>query len=390
MSRPTMIRQHAGGQDQIRLGRIAGFPVEMNWSVLVIAWLLTWSLATGGLPHGAPGHPPSTYWVAGAIAAAAFLVSLLAHEVAHALVARRDGIEVTGVTLWLFGGVASLARDPSTPAADLRVAAAGPATSLTLAGAFGVMSLALDTTGVPHLLASVTGWLAGVNLMLGVFNLLPGAPLDGGRVLRAILWRLRGDRHRATLVAAKAGAVIGYGLIGSGLVQFLVAGGIGGLWLVFIGWFLLSAARAEEAHERTRHSLAGVTVAEVMTPVSTAIPSWLTVADAIDRYALSERHDTWLVEGFDGHAADVVTVGALRAVPPRARDMIHVSEIASAADELPHVRATATVVELLDGADNIRRSPVLVTDTDRVIGTVTTADLERIAGLRLGNDAAHR
>ena len=281
MTEPTPTHTRQAGQDEIRLGRVAGFPVGMNWSVLVIAWLLTWSLATGGLPHGAPGHAPGTYWAAGAVAAVVFLASLLAHELAHAVVARRSGIEVTGITLWLFGGVASLSREPATPAADLRIAAAGPAASLALAGLFGAGSLAVEATSAPHILASVTGWLAGVNLILGLFNLIPGAPLDGGRVLRAIVWRLRGDRHQAALVATSAGTVVGYGLIGLGLAQFLVAGGIGGLWFVFIGWFLLSAARAEEAHERTRHALTGVKMADAMTSVTGAIPAWLAVGDAI-------------------------------------------------------------------------------------------------------------
>ena len=238
MTEPTTAHHRNAEQDQIRLGRIAGFPVSLNWSVLVIAWLLTWSLATGGLPGGAPGHAPGTYWAAAAVAAVVFLASLLAHELAHAIVARRSGIEVTSVTLWLFGGVASLSREPATPAADLRIAAAGPGTSLALAGLFGATSFAAEAVSAPHIFASVTGWLAGVNLMLGLFNLIPGAPLDGGRVLRAIVWRLRGDRHQAALVATSAGVIVGYGVIGLGLAQFLVAGVIGGLWLVFIGWFL--------------------------------------------------------------------------------------------------------------------------------------------------------
>jgi len=389
MTEPTHAHARHAGQDEIRLGRVAGFPVGMNWSVLVIAWLLTWSLATGGLPHGAPGHAPGTYWAAGAVAAVAFLASLLAHELAHAVVARRAGIQVTSITLWLFGGVASLSREPATPAADLRIAAAGPVTSLALAGIFGAGSVAIDATAAPHILASVTGWLAGVNLMLGLFNLIPGAPLDGGRVLRAIVWRLRGDRHQAALVATSAGTIVGYGLIGLGLAQFLVAGGIGGLWLVFIGWFLLSAARAEEAHERTRHALTGVTMADAMTPADRAIPAWLAVGDAIERHALTERSDAWPVEGFDGRSAGVVTIDDLRAVPVTERATTQVSAITTPTDTLVQVATTSTVIDLLDRADNVAGRPVLVTDGDRVVGIVTGADLERVAGLRLGAVRSH-
>ena len=388
MAHPTTT-SHRTSTDDIRLGRIAGFPVAMNWSVLIIAWLLTWSLASGGLPHGAPGHAPSTYWMAAGLAAITFLVSLLAHELAHALVARRSGIEVTSVTLWLFGGVASLAREPATPAADLRVAAAGPATSLALAAVFGASSLAVEATAAPHILASVTGWLAGVNLMLGLFNLLPGAPLDGGRVLRAILWRVRGDRHNAALVAAGAGIVIGYGLVGLGLAQFLLVGGIGGLWLVFIGWFLLSAARAEETHERARHALTGVTVGDAMTPSAGAIPAWLTVTEAIDRYALTERVDAWAVEGFDGQPTGIVTLADLRAVTPSARASTRVSTVTTSSHTLRQVARSENVVDLLDAADAFDEGALVVIEAGHVVGIVTRSDLERIAGLRLNADAPH-
>ena len=387
MSEPTTKRHRPAGQDEIRLGRVAGFPVAMNWSVLIIAWLLTWSLATGALPHGAPGHSSDAYWGAAVVAAVVFLASLLAHELAHALVARRAGIEVKGVTLWLFGGVASLSREPDTPGADLRIAVAGPATSLVLAGAFGAASLAVEATSAPHIVASVAGWLAGVNLLLGLFNLIPGAPLDGGRVLRAILWRARGDRYRAALIAASAGAIVGYGVIGLGLVEFLLAGGIGGLWLVFIGWFLLSAARAEEDNERTRHALVGVVVADAMS-TGHSVPAGMTVADAVDRYALAERVDAWPVVGCDGRTAGVVTVADLRAVPASARATTDVAAVTVPTAALDHVAPSTAVIELLERADEL---PVLVVDTEgHAVGIVTAADLERVAGLRLGAVSAQR
>ena len=384
MTTPAPDLQHRQrGQDEISLGRIAGFPVTMNWSVLIIAWLLTWSLATGGLPRGAPGHAVGTYWAAGAVAAVAFFASLLAHELAHAIVARRSGIEVSRITLWLFGGVASLSSEPVTPAADLRIAAAGPATSVALAGLFGAASLTLEATGGPHILASVTGWLAAVNIMLGLFNLIPGAPLDGGRVLRAIVWRVGGDRHRAALVATTAGTVVGYALIGLGLLQFLLAAGIAGLWLVFIGWFLLNAARSEEAHERLRYMLTGVKVGDAMTPATPGIPSWLTVADAIERHALTDRLAAWPVEGFDGQISGVVTIEALKAVPPTERATTQITAVVIPADTLVHVSGSSTVIELLDqGIDSAY--PILVTDGTRVVGIVTSADLQRVAGLRVG------
>jgi Zn-dependent protease len=238
-------------KNSIKLGRLAGFPLAMNWSVVIIAWLLTWSLATTSFPHHAAGHTELTYWLVGFGTAVVFFASLVAHELAHALVARRHGVEVTGLTLWLFGGVASLGSEPSTPRADFRIAAVGPATSLGLAVGFELVALGVQALGIAHLLVEAATWLAGINLMLGLFNLLPGAPLDGGRILRSFLWRRHGDRLRATVWAARAGSVLAFLLIGFGVLEFFAGTSMGGLWMVFIGWFVLSAARAEEAEAVT-------------------------------------------------------------------------------------------------------------------------------------------
>ena len=230
----------------IPLGRVAGFPLSVHWSVLVIMWLFTWSLAAT-LPDLAPGHAPSTYWLAGACGAAVLLASLLAHELTHAIVASRSGIKVLGVKLWLFGGIARLGGDAKTPRAAFWIAASGPAMSLALAAVFAGVAAGLRAVGTADIVVAVAWWLAGINLILGLFNLLPGAPLDGGRILRAYLWRRHGDAVRAAVGAARAGRVVAYALIGIGLLEFLAGSLVGGVWMAFIGWFLLTAARDEEA-----------------------------------------------------------------------------------------------------------------------------------------------
>ena len=301
----------------IRLGRVAGFPVAVNWSVLVILWLFTWSLASYSLPGAAPGHSLATYWLAGFVGALLLLGSLLAHELAHALTARRAGLAVTGLTLWLFGGVASLRGEAKTPGADFRIAVVGPATSLVLAAAFAGIATTLDVFGLAGLPVSVVWWLAGTNLLLGLFNLLPGAPLDGGRILRAYLWRRHGDRVRAALGATRAGQVVAFVLIGLGLLEFLAGGGLSGLWLVFLGWFLLSAARMEETEVTTRQRLVGVRVGDVMSLDPRAAPSWLTVEEFIQRYVWGDRHSAYPVTGPDGTVEGLVTLAQLRGVAAR-------------------------------------------------------------------------
>lgn len=368
--------------DDIKLGRIAGFSVAMNWSVLVIAWLLTWSLATGSFPHHAPGHADSTYWLTGLGAAFVFFASLLAHELAHALVARRHGVEVKGLTLWLFGGVASLGGEPSTPKADFRVAAAGPATSLGLAAGFGILAVGLDAIGGAHLVVIAARWLAGINVMLGLFNLVPGAPLDGGRLLRAALWRRHGDRVRAAVTAARAGVVVAYGLIGLGLLEFLAGASVGGLWLVFIGWFILSAARAEEAHVLTTHALSGLRVADVMTTHPAVAPGWITVDDFVEGYLLGSRHSAYPVEALDGGIAGLVSLAQLRDVPAARRHHTRLIDIAVPLAALPVAAPDDPLVALLERLTPNTGGRALVFDQDRLVGILTPTDVARTAQVR--------
>src|SRR5918994_3376981 len=242
----------------LRFGRIAGIPVGASWSALLIAALIAWSLAGRLLPAQAPGLTPGAYWLAGIAGAGLFLGSLLAHEVGHALVARRAGLRVRGITLWLLGGVAQLEDEPASPRDELRVAIVGPAISLALAGAFGVAAAALSVVGAPALLVVVAAWLALGNVALGVFNLLPAAPLDGGRVLRGLLWRRHGNRVRAAVTATRAGVWVGGGLVAYGLLGALTGWGFGSLWTALVGWFLVAAARQERDHAALRSGLGGL------------------------------------------------------------------------------------------------------------------------------------
>ena len=361
----------------MRIGRLAGFPLDMHWSVLVIASLLTWSLATVSLPHSAPGHASMTYWLAGAATAVVFFGSLLAHELSHALIARRAGLEVRSVTLWLFGGVASLGGDPPTPAADLRVAAAGPAASLALAVGFALAAAGLDASGFAHLAVSALWWLAGVNLVLGLFNLLPGAPLDGGRVLRALLWRNHGDRQRAALTATRAGRFIGGALIAFGVLQFLYGADAGGLWLGFIGWFILGAARGEESEVLAGRALRGLCVGDVMTPVPVTAPGWVTVEEFVENYLLGGRHSAFPVVAADGTVTGLVTLARLRTVPPADRATTLVGAAAIPRSAVPTATPAEPLLALRARLGEASGGRGLVFQGDRLVGIVTPADLVR-------------
>ena len=231
----------------IRLGRLAGIEVGLHWSLAIIFVLIVWTVATQVLPGVVPDQPAPAYWLVASLAALLFYASLLGHEMGHALVARRLGVNVDGITLWLFGGVARLRGDAATPGIEAKIAIAGPVVSLALAIAFGGATFALDTASGPPLIEGGCAWLALSNGVLLLFNLLPAFPLDGGRLLRAWLWRRGGNRLRATSRAAWLGRLFGFLMIGLGLVSFITQGGFSGVWLVFLGLFLISAARSQEA-----------------------------------------------------------------------------------------------------------------------------------------------
>jgi Zn-dependent protease len=360
----------------LRLGRIAGIPVGASWSVLLIALLVGWPLAGTVLPSLAPGLAPSAYLLAGAVATGLFLGSLLAHELGHALVARRAGLRVRGITLWLLGGVAQLEDEPASPRDDLRVAIVGPAVSLALAVGFGVVAAVLGLLGAPAIAVVVAGWLAVGNVVLAVFNLVPAAPLDGGRVLRALLWRRHGNRTRAAVTAANAGQVAGGVLIAYGLLGVLTGWGIGTLWTVLVGWFLVAAARQEREFTVARHDLAGLRAGEVMTPTPVLAPAWYPVDAFLRDHAAPWRPAALPLRGFDGRPAGVVTMAALESVPAPQRHAVRAGDLAVPAWAVAVARPDEPVSALLgrlQGGSGI----AVVVDGGELVGLVTRDEVVR-------------
>jgi Zn-dependent protease len=364
----------------IRFGRIAGIPVGANWSALLIALLFAWSLGGELLPAQVPGLAPAAYWLAGAAGAGLFLASLLAHEIGHALVARRAGLRVRGITLWLLGGVAQLEDEPASPRDELRVAIVGPAISLALAGAFGVAAAALSVVGAPALLVVVAAWLALGNVALGVFNLLPAAPLDGGRVLRGLLWRRHGNRVRAAVTATRAGVWVGTGLVAYGLLGAFTGWGIGTLWTALVGWFLVIAARQERELALLGGGLdRGLRAAQVMTPAPAVAPAWFTVDAFLRNYVEPWQAAALPLRGFDGHPAGVVTAAALYAVPADRRHIVRAGDVAIPMSALVLVGPDEPVADLAARLAGGRTVAVVVSG-GQLLGLITAADLARAAG----------
>ncbi|WP_428964186.1 site-2 protease family protein [Micromonospora fluostatini] len=359
-----------------RIGRVAGVPVGVNWSVLVIFALIAWALSASQFPQVYPGRPGWAYLLAGLSAAVVFFLGLLAHEVSHAVVAKRNGLAVEGITLWLFGGVAELRGEAKDPGAELRIAGVGPLVSLLLGLFFGGIALAVAVTGERGLLLGALSWLAGINVLLAVFNILPAAPLDGGRLLRAAVWKATGDRTKGSVVAARAGWVLGVALIGLGLWRFLVGAGVGGLWLALIGWFLIGAAGLEERQARVGSALRGVRVGDVMTAQPQTASGEMTVADFVDHYLFAYRHTALpLVE--QGRPVGLVTLDRVRGVSPDQRGTTRLAEVACRADDLVLARPEEELTDLLPRLSACADGRALVVTGDQLVGIVSPTDISR-------------
>jgi len=373
----------------VRLGRIAGVAVGVHWSVLVIMALLINGLAVAILPTAAPGQPWPVYLLAAVAAAAAFLASLLAHEMAHALVAKRFGIRVERITLWLLGGVAELAGQPTTARADLLVAGAGPLTSLAAALGFGAAAVGAAGSGAPEIVTGAFGWLAVVNGMLAVFNMLPGAPLDGGRVLRALLWYRHGDQKRAALSAAHVGHGLGIALMVVGIAEVLFTGAFDGLWLTLLGWFLMSAAKAEATDVRYHCLLGRVQVSSVMHDRLVCGHPDQSVEDFNNTIALHSTHRTFPLRDHAGHPMGVIRLAELSRIPIELRAHTPLARVALPIDSALVVKADQPLADV--AAAIASRGLALVVDGDGVlVGIVDTEDVTHASELAALTDPPAR
>ena len=364
----------------VRVGRVAGIEVGLHWSLAIVFAFIVWTLAAQVLPSVVPDQPQSAYWLASTVAGLLFYVSLLSHEMGHALVARRLGVKVDGITLWLFGGVARLRGDAATPGMEAKIAIAGPLVSLALATLFGAATFALDAASGPPLIEAGCAWLAGSNAILLVFNLIPAFPLDGGRLLRAWLWQRRGDRYRATSGAAWLGRMAAFLMIGLGLLQLFVEGALSGLWLVLLGWFLMSAARSEAAQVLMRGALRGLRVSDVMSREPSMAPGWITVDEFLRSYAPGQNASVYPLKTFDGALDGLVTLSRLMQVPQEERHVRRVRDFGMGMDRIARATSTEPVTAVLDRFSTSDEGQMLVIDGGQLVGTLSAADLARKLG----------
>ncbi len=366
-----------------KLGKLFGIPVRINYTWFLIFALVTFSLAYEfrGLY---PGSGAALYWLLGILGSLLFFGSVLAHELAHSLVARSQGTPVRDITLFLFGGVAGIEREADQPGKEALMAGVGPATSLVLALVFGVGALLLAPASA--LGGAFLGRLALVNGGLAVFNLLPGLPLDGGRVLRAILWKLSKNYRRATGIAAMAGRIVSFLIIGGGLVMIYLswrAGqpDLGGLWLVFIGWFMDNAASQTYQQTILQEMLRGVRVSELMTQDCLRIPRAMSVSDLVDQYVLRQGGRCFLVTD-EGRLSGLVTVHNVRALDRTAWPFTPIGEIMVPYAQLVAARPEEdgwTVLRRMDER-NVNQMPV--EENGQLLGLISRESLLRYVRAR--------
>jgi Zn-dependent protease/CBS domain-containing protein len=361
-----------------RLGRVFGIELAANWSVAFIAFLLMWGLAVNVLPDANPGQPVAAYWMVAVVAALAFFVALLLHELSHSLMARRHGVEVRRITLWLLGGVSQLEGSSPDAHAELQIAAVGPLTSLALGLLAGGLALVAHLSSALGLLAAALWWLALVNLVLGVFNLVPAFPLDGGRVLRAALWSRWRDEARATAVAGGIGRGFGLALVAGGLALLVFGQPVDGIWFALIGWFLVAASRAEAEVSGSRQALSGLTVGDVMSPHPIVVPASLPVPDLIDSYLLRLPHSSYpVVSEPGGELTGLVCLDDIRGHRGDRRPGATAGQIARGLDQVVLCHPDEVASDLVTPLSQPGRSRALVLESGRLVGLVTHADLLR-------------
>jgi Zn-dependent protease/CBS domain-containing protein len=354
----------------LTVGRIAGIRIGIHWSWIVVFALIVWTLASGVFPETNPDLSDGAHFAMAVVAAALFFLSVLLHELGHALQARRERMEIDGITLWLFGGVATFRGSFPSAGAELRVAVAGPVVSLLL----GVLFVLIALIALPEAVDGVSAWLGYVNLSLLVFNLIPAVPLDGGRILHAVLWGRRGDFAWATRVAAGVGRGFGYLLIAGGVAMFIFQSSFSGAWLAFLGWFLLGAASGEARFAAARQALSGLHVRDLMIPDPVTVTPELTLGQFMDDIVWQRRYTTYpVVEG--ERAVGLLPFRCVAQVPRGEWDDRRVRDCMLGLDEVPVLAADDDAIDALVELSQTSVNRGLVLADGRLDGLLSITDL---------------
>lgn len=350
------------------LGKVWNIPIKLHLSWFIIFGLMTISLSTGLIPEDTPGYSVVTATALAVLTSILFFASVLAHELGHSLVALRESIPIKGITLFIFGGVAEIEREPKSAGAEFRIAIAGPLVSLGLAGAFGGLYLAGQAF---PFLAAPSYWLARINLILAIFNMIPGFPMDGGRVLRAIVWQRTGNELRATRVAATLGRVVAFGFIGFGLFSILQGAFMNGLWLILISTFLQNAASSSLYAVKIKSALQDVTVEQVMSRIYPLVSPNTSLRQLVEERVRTTGQRTFYIEDEDGIPQGVLKLEQILAIPNHKWPFITVERVMTPLSDITTVTPQTELINALQSMESANLSQVPVLEQNQLIGVLS-------------------
>jgi Zn-dependent protease/CBS domain-containing protein len=377
MAEETGIGEKKG---KIRLFKVAGIQITIDYSWFVIFALILWSLSAGYFPRQYPGLSTQSYWAAGAVATCFFFLSVIFHELSHSLMAIHFGINIPEITLFIFGGVSRLSQEPKDPRNEFIIAIVGPLSSFLLAGVFLVAQKMVSVAQLP-LIAEIFGYLTWINVALGVFNLIPGFPLDGGRVLRAVMWWRTGSLARATKWASDIGKGFAVALMVLGGFQIFAGMLIGGLWMLFIGIFLRGIAEGGYQELVVRQSLEGVHVREVMVKDVVTVSPHLSVDRLISEYFLRYGFKGFPVVG-DGKTLGVVSLADVKKIAEEEYSTKAVADVMTDADGGMRIHPEDSLAEAFKRMTQQDMGRLLVMDGDRMVGMITKTGLIRFLEIK--------
>ncbi len=361
-------------KNSLVIGEVKGIKIEINISWLIIFALVTFMLATNFFPLNYPEWDTTLSWFLGALIAIFMFVSVLLHELSHSIVAIKNGIDVKKITLFIFGGVAQIEKEPDEPLKELKIAIAGPAMSIFLSVVFSLLAGGAAALGASEYITVPLNYLAAVNMVLAIFNMVPAFPLDGGRVLRALIWYFKKDIRMATKISSSIGGFFGYFLIFTGIFQALGGQFIGGLWFVFIGWFINQASQISYQQTLITDIFKKIKVKEFMTKDVVVIDYHKTIKEMVDEYLYNYKYKSFPVRRID-EIVGVVGINEIKNMPNHLWDEKLVVEIMRPLTEDMVVSPDSNVTDSLKNLAKNGLGRVLVMEDEEVVGIISNTDV---------------
>lgn len=369
----------------IRLFKLFGFEVKLDLSWLILAFLITWTLAVGWFPQRYEGFAEMTYWWMGVAGALGLFVSIVLHELAHSVVARQYGIDMGGITLFIFGGVAEMIEEPPNSKSEFAMAIAGPIASVVLGGIFYLVAAAAGSEAPDNPIAAVLSYLAVINVILAVFNMVPAFPLDGGRVLRSLLWAWKNSLQWATRISSRIGSGFGILLIVFGAFAFISGNFVGGVWWFLIGMFLLQASKMSYKQLMLRKHLEGESIERFVKRDPVTVSPDVTIRQLVEDYFYKYHHKMYpVVEGDD--LKGCITTKQIRAVPKEKWDEQTVGELAAPCSDTNTIELKADAVKVLSSMKRTENRRLMVVDNGKLVGVISLKDMLDFLSLKMDLD----